>query len=247
MPPMVKVSPHTGDLTMAADFIPANDAELLTFSAAFSEKITLAPTSYGLVAGNATTLASLQSAYASSLAAAVDPETRGGSTVFAKAQARVNLVAYIRLLARAIQGTISVTNQQRYELGLTVRKVEPTPIPAPAFAPTVDVRSVTGTTVRIRLHDAQNPTRRGKPYGVAGASVFSYVGTGGASAPAELTAWKFEGNCTRTVVDVVFPAETTPGAKIWICAFWFNPRTQQGPTSEPVSTRVQGGLASAAA
>jgi hypothetical protein len=62
-----------------------------------------------------------------------------------------------------------------------------------------------------------------------------------------LAAWKFEGNTTRNRFDILFDAGIAPGAIVWICAFWFNPRTQQGPTSEPVSTRVQGGLASAAA
>ena len=88
------------------------------------------------------------------------------------------------------------------------------------------------------LHDALNPTRRGKPLGVAGASVFSFVGP---TAPAELAAWKFEGNTTRTRVDVLFPADTPPGSKIWVCAFWFNPRAQAGPTSAPVSTNLPGG------
>ena len=223
---------------MRTDFLPASDADLLTWSAGFSQKITLNPTSYGLVAANATALASLQSTYATNLAAAVDPETRGGSTVLAKDQARVNLVAYIRLLARAIQGTIAVTNQQRYDLGLTVRNTHPAPIPAPAFAPSVDVRSAAGCTVKIRLHDPANPTRRGKPLGVAGASVYSFVG---ATAPAELTAWKFEGNCTRTTVLVSFPADTAPGSKVWICACWFNPRAVAGPTSVPVGTNLPGG------
>ena len=40
-------------------------------------------------------------------------------------------------------------NQQRHDLGLTVRDVEPTPVPAPAMAPQVLVVSITGNTVRI--------------------------------------------------------------------------------------------------
>ena len=229
---------------MPTDFIPASDADLLSWGSNFSTIITGNPTSVGLTAAIATTLASKYSAYANALAAALAPETRGGSTVFAKDVARADLVAYCRLLARAIQGTLTVTNQQRYDLGLTVRAAEPTPIPAPAFAPGLDVLSTAGTTVRVRLHDTANPTRRGKPYGVAGAAVFSYVG---AAAPVSLSEWKFEGNATRTRLDVLFPAETPPGAKVWLAAYWFNPRLQAGPACNPVGANVPGGGASAMA
>ena len=47
---------------MATDFIPGTDAGLLEWVQPFSAKISLAPTSYGLVAANATLLASKVSA-----------------------------------------------------------------------------------------------------------------------------------------------------------------------------------------
>src|SRR4051794_2282711 len=114
------------------DFIPSSDADLLAFGANFSTLITANPTSYGLSAPIATTLAAKQAAYAAALEAATNPSTRGGSTILAKDEARSDLVAYCREVARAVQGTMTVTNQQRYDLGLTVREAEPTPIPPPA-------------------------------------------------------------------------------------------------------------------
>jgi hypothetical protein len=228
---------------MATDFIPAADADLLAWSDNFSQMITATPTAFGLTAANATTLQTRQSAYATAFEAATDPATRGGSTVLAKDIARADLVSYCRALARAVQGTLTVTNQQRFDLGLTVRDTEPSPIPPPANAPGLDVVSVAGNSARIRLHDTANPSRRGKPLGVAGASVFSFVG---AAAPAELSQWKFEGNTTRTTVIVDFPAQTPPGAKVWFTAFWFNPRAQGGPTTTPVGTNIPGGAAQAA-
>jgi hypothetical protein len=131
----------------------------------------------------------------------------------------------------------------RSDLGLTVKDVEPTPIPPPAFAPSIIIESTTGNVVRIRMMDPANPTRRGKPDGVDGIAVFSFVG---AAAPAEEGDWKFEGNTTRTTSDVMFPAATPAGSKVWFTAFYFNARKQSGPAATPAGTNIPGGSAMAA-
>ena len=118
-----------------------------------------------------------------------------------------------------------------------------TPIPVPSSAPDIDIVSVSGRSVKIRLHDAASPTRRGKPPLVSGAAVFSFVG---ATAPTDPAQWKFEGNMTRTVVNVVFPGTVAAGAQVWITAFWYNPRAQQGPGTPAVGTNLAGGAAMAA-
>jgi hypothetical protein len=103
---------------------------------------------------------------------------------------------------------------------------------------------VTGYTVKIKLHDSASGSKRGKPAGVSGASVFSYAG---ATAPADISAWKFEGNTSKTAVEVAFPNTTAAGATVWLTAFWFNPRKQSGPACSPVNTNLQGGSVSLAA
>lgn len=130
------------------------------------------------------------------------------------------------------------TDTQRAELGLTVHDVLPSPIPPPADAPGILVESVDGRTVSIRLIDPANPTRRGRPAGVDGATVLSYVG---ATRPEDTGAGKFEGSISRTTFDVAFPTTVAAGAKVWLTAFWFNPRAQSGPACEPVSAYVQFG------
>lgn len=224
---------------MGTNFIPSTDAGLLAWGLNYSTLVSANPVLYGLTAPIATTLAAKQAAYAAALTAATDPSTRGGATIFAKQTARKDLVAYCRLTARTIQGTITVTNAERYALGLTVRDVLPSPIPPPASAPDIDIISVSGRTVKIRLHDSTSSARRGRPPGVAGASLFSHVGP---TPPAALSDWRFEGNVTRTTIGIVFDAEVANGATVWIAAFWFNAKTQAGPTSSPISTNVPGGL-----
>lgn len=125
-----------------------------------------------------------------------------------------------------------------------MRDNRPTPIPAPTIAPDLDVVSVVGRTVRVRLHATTTGSRRGRPPGVAGASVFSHVGP---EPSANVADWRFVGNTTRPTFDVEFDDDVAPGAQVWLTAFWYNPRAQSGPSAAPVTTHVQYGGISVAA
>jgi hypothetical protein len=222
-------------------FLPDTDGALLAFSLNFSTRITATPTAYGLVAGDATAYATLHTNFATALAAC-DPGERSQSLVAAKNTARTALKSSARLLAKRVEGTATVTDAQKLELGLNVRAL-PTPIPPPANAPGIAILATVGNTVKLRLFDAIDTARRGKPAGVDGASVFSHVG---ANPPTEVSGWKFEGNTSLTKFDIAFPSETAPGAKVWFTAFWFNERKQAGPTTTPLGTNIPGGAAMAA-
>lgn len=199
------------------------------------------PATYGLVAADATSYSALHTSYANALAAC-DPGQRSKSLVATKNAARNGLKNAARLLAKRVEGTASVTDAQKIELGLNVRAL-PSPIPAPSNPPALDVVSVTGRIVRVRLHDSTDASRRGKPAGVAGATVFSFVG---AAAPTDPGAWKFEGNTTRTTIDVLFPDSAAAGAVVWVTAFWRNERDLSGPACAPISTNLQFGVPMAA-
>jgi hypothetical protein len=223
---------------MRVDYIPRNDAGLLAWSGQLSTKVSATPTAFGLSAPLATSLATKQAAYATALAASTNPATRGKSTIFAKDTARRDLVAFVRVVARQIQGTSTVTDQQRVDLGLPVRKVVPTPVPPPAISPGIRVRSVNGRVVRLQVFDPANPTRRARPAGVRGATVLSYVGAVPPENPAD---WRFEGSISKNLFDVAFPVSVAPGAKVFFTAFYFNPRSESGPACEAVSTHLQFG------
>lgn len=228
---------------MAGNFYQGTDAGLLEGSANFSTLITGAFATYGLTTGQASAYATLNTTYASAYHAAKDPGTRTSVTVSAKNAARLALRSSARLLAAIIKATPTVTNSQLLALGLSVHST-PMPIPAPTDAPALDVASVNAWTVKIKLHDATSGSKRGKPPGVSGASVFTYVG---ATPPADLASWQFEGNTGRVNFDVLFPNTIAPGVKVWLTAFWFNGRKQAGPTCSPISTNLPGGSVSMAA
>lgn len=229
---------------MSNSYPPSREAELVTWSVNFKTKITATSTTFGLTAGQATTYGTLHDAFVTAYTVANNPLTRSPMNVATKNVAKATLVAQIRLLGGIVQRFPGATNPIRIDLGLPERDLVPTPIPPPANAPQVVVKSTSGRTVSIRLIDIDNPTRRGKPAGVSGASVFSFVG---ATPPVELTAWKFEGNTGRTTVDVVFPGAVADGAKVWLTAFWFNPRKASGPACDPISANLPGGSLSQAA
>ena len=227
---------------MARDFIPHTDADLLAWGDNFSTLISANPTGYSLTAAIATELAGKQAAYASALAAATNPPTRGGATIHVKDEARTDLVAYCRQLARVIQGSMIVTNAQRYNLGLTVKDQTPSPINPPTEPPVLEVASVTGRMLKLVLRE-QGSERRGKPAGVAGATLFSYIG---ATPPASLRDWTNEGMVTRTNFDFEFAPTVAAGSQVWLCACWYSPRAQPGPTCLPISTYLGGGVSAAA-
>jgi hypothetical protein len=225
---------------MGRQFLPTSDSELLTWSLNFSTLITATPTAYGLVAAQATAYAALQTAYSTAFTTAIDPKTRTTGAVAAKNAARTPLKASSRSLGKMVDANLTVTDQQRRDLGLTV-KVQPSPVPAPTDAPGLDVVSVSAWTAKIKLHDTATGKKRGKPAGVSGASVFSYVG---ATPPTDIGAWKFEGNTGKTTVDVVFSNTLAPGAKVWLTGFWFNSRKESGPACTPVGANLPGGSVS---
>jgi hypothetical protein len=227
---------------MAVTFFPSSDAGLLAWSLNFSNLITATPTAYGLTSAQATAYLAVHTAYATALAAC-DPASRSKSNVVAKNAARTTLKTQAKLLANLVNGTATVTNAQKTALGLNVR-AKPQPIPAPSAAPGLDVISVSAWTVSLKLHDSAAGSKRGKPAGVSGASIFSFVGP---VAPNDIGSWQFEGNTGKTKVDITFPNTTAAGTKIWLTAFWFNGRKQSGPACAPVSTNLQGGSVSMAA
>lgn len=219
---------------MSTSFLPRSDQALLAWSLNFSTRITATPTAYGLTAAQATSYSTAHSSFASALAEC-DPDERNKIAVANKNNSRTGLKTLARQLALIVQGTGSVTDGQKLELGLTVRQ-QPSPIPPPADPPALDIVSVIGHTVRIRLHDSTDASRRGRPPGVYGATVFSYVG---AEAPTDPAEWKFEGNTGQTLTSVEFPLTLAAGTRVWLTAFWFNQRKESGPGCPPVNTNIQ--------
>lgn len=221
---------------------PKTDTGLLQWSQNFLNLITATPTAFGLTAADATAYGTVHTAYSTALTAC-DKAVRNRPAVVTKNAARTSLKNSATLLANKVYSTATVTDAQKTQLGIPPRAT-PSPIPAPTTSPVIEIVSLSAWTVRIRLRDGQG-SRRGKPAGTQGASVFSFVGP---TASGDITAWTFQGSTGRVnAIDVTFPTSLAAGTKVWLTAFWFNGRKQSGPASVPISVNLPGGSVSLAA
>jgi hypothetical protein len=224
------------DWLMSQNFYRLPDAQLATASTSFFNQINAEPAVYGLSVQNAADYGVLNSAYQAALSLAMGESTRTRVTVSSKNAARAALCDLAKVLGSSIRNTASVTNAQLLGLGLLPRAGRSV-VGQPTVAPVVDCVAVIGRTVKVRLR-VMNANRRGKPEGVALATIFSCVGDQPAS---DIANWKYEGVTSKVAMDVTFPDSVAGGSQVWITATWANSRGQAGPMANPASTYVAGG------
>ncbi|HEY8666511.1 MAG TPA: hypothetical protein VIL86_07600, partial [Tepidisphaeraceae bacterium] len=185
-------------------YLPSRDEDLLAFLVNFSALITLSPTAFGLLAGDAVSLAALVSAFQTALGISSTPSTRTSVSVASKDTARAVVTADARSLAKRIQATPTVTAAQKISLGLTVADGVVSSVARPATMPVCTLVENVDRTHTIRLVDETTPTRRARPAGSAGAEVYSFVADPGQTPPADLEAWRFEGLATKSQFSVSY-------------------------------------------
>jgi hypothetical protein len=226
---------------MSNDFLPSREADLVTWLGTFQDGITSMGMAVGISTSQVTTFTGLNSTWVDAYNASQNANTRTPAGIIVKNQAKKSVVDNARLLAGIIQKFPGTSDEQRATLGLNVPAAR-TPIPPPSVSPFIDVMSVIGHTVQIRLHDG-SLTSRAKPAGVTGANIFSYVG---AAPPATVEEWTFQGGTSRNVIDIPFPIDLAPGTKVWLTAQWTNSKREAGVATDPISVLIQfGGLSQA--
>jgi len=218
-----------GDV-MSKPFYLLSDANLLVWSNEFSQQLSATPLLFHVSPEMAVSYAALNTAFDSALSTWRNQSTKTPVAMANKTTARENLLAMAKYLVNSINSNPLTTDAQRDELGIKARK-RPSPIPAPSVSPIIDVIAVSGRVVKIGLH---TEGKRGRPVGVAGASVFTFVGN---VAPADTAAWKFEGLITKTKFDLTFE-QSTAANTVWVTANWYNERGQTGVACAPVSINL---------
>ncbi len=219
------------------DFLPSKEFDLLYWSRSFRGHITAAPQDYGLSQQDADDYSAAHDAFEEAYTRAIQPITRTSANVTAKNTAMKELVALARSFSRMIQGNRRVSDGQKITLGLTVRIINAPALPVPDEAPRIQIIRTDGHMLEFKLY-ASGTLRRGRPIGVAGASIFTWVGNEPSNNPAD---WKFEFNTTKTKVRILFPLSVAPGTQVWVCARWYNPTAKPGPLCAPRSAYVQFG------
>ena len=227
---------------MASSYPPARESLLVPWSTNYDQKITASPTTYSLTPAMATAYNALHDDFVAKWNVCQVPSTKTPLAIEQKNAAKQLLIAEIRKLSRIVQNSPTTTDAMRVELGLPVPDVTPSPINPPTEKPVVEIVKVDGRTVTVRLRQPGSESR-GKPAGVLGATVCSFIG---ATPPADIAGWKPEGESTRTDFSVAFPASVPAGTQVWITAFWKNPRLMSGPPCDPISIYLGGGVSQAA-
>ena len=220
--------------------MPYRQEDLRAWGDRFSLTLELDPGGYGTTAEQASIVRLAYDDFAVALARATNKTTNSEVNTRLKNDARKAMVEKARELVRIIQAWPGITDAKRDALGITVPDPEPTPLPAPSAPPTVEVVAVLGHTVKVRLKGGSG---RGKPMGVIGATLMTYVGP---EVPTDLEAWCFKQMVSKTTEDIKFPPTVPAGSKVWITAFWFSRVSKTSRAAVPVSVYLADGVTKAA-
>lgn len=220
---------------MPGSYIPTRDADLVLWARNFSDLITAAPATYGLTAPIAVAIDALVDAYETALSAATDPSTRTPVTIAAKDSAKGAMVPQLRYYAQNVKANAAVSNANKEALGIRLNDPIPTPIPAPATKPVLQIVASGPLEMRLRFADELTPTSRAKPFGSIGCLVYRKIAVGVSSDPNTAT---FDGIFTRIPFTQTFDAADV-GKTVTYWARWTNAKGEEGPWSEAIARVIQ--------
>lgn len=189
---------------MAAPYIPNKDADFNDWIVNFSTLLSANPTNYGLVAGDATAVATVKTAWVTAYTAATNPATRTSATIATKDGARATAEATIRPYAIRIRDNAAVSDALKIGIGVTIPNTTPTPIPAPTTAPVVSLVSAIPLEQTLAYKEVGS-LGKAKPFGAIAVELWRSVGTVPAVDPAQCD---YVGSYTKTPLKQAFdPAD----------------------------------------
>jgi hypothetical protein len=189
---------------------------------------------FGIAESVIAPLVSLREDFETKYATAIAPATRTKASVLAKNNAIKALKKAIRaFLKEYITFNHLVTDEDRKNLGLHIRKDSRTSVSVPVTYPLFTVDSSTIRVLLILFRDAAGEGRA-KPDGVRGAEIKWGFSDTPIVNPDELPFSAFD---TRSPFRLEFRGEDR-GKTVWFCLRWENTRGEKGPWSEIVSAIV---------
>jgi hypothetical protein len=219
---------------MASDYIPNQDAEALAWMQTFSAGITASPSTYDLVAADATAIAAVVSAFAGAQAVAINPATRTPVAVNDKDEARASAEELCRQYAAGIKVNAGISNSDKIAIGVRPVNNSRTPIPVPDTSPLLNIVGNTPGVQTLRYADSATPDSGKKPFGALSLQLFLATGTAAATDPDTAA---FRAAYTRNPVEVAFDA-ADDGKVATYFARWATRTGEVGPWSLPVSMRI---------
>jgi hypothetical protein len=221
-----------------ADYIPSNDTLLDPWAQNFSAKITAAPGAYGLMASDASAIATAFDLFDEALQQVLDPATKTKGTVADKNAKKAAMVATLRQYAQTVKRNRGVSNEAKIDLGLQISDGGPTPIPTPTTVPVLAVESDVPLVQSVEFRDITTPDRKAKPEGVTGMMLAVAVDAAGATPPAPEAA-PVHGIATRQPYRVQFDA-ADKGKVAFYFGRWITGAGKVGPWSAVAQLSIAG-------
>ncbi len=219
---------------MAGSWLPTNDTALDPFINNFQTLIAGSPTSYGLVAADATAITAAYTSWHAAFLAATNPTTRTKGTVATKNTQKANVLGVVRRYATIIRANLGVSDALKVGLGLTIRDTSPSPVPPPSTKPELAITKIDTGYQSVTARDEGSAAPRARPVGSVGLLIYRAVGTTAATLPSEATFLTFIGR-----PDVQSTFDNADRGKIaTYFARWTNARGEVGPWSNPVSAAI---------
>ena len=223
---------------MYPNYIPARDADFDAWLENFSTLLTAAPTTYGLIAADATAVDGVFDTWRAAYLAAVSPATRTAATVAAKDAARAAAEFVVRPYAVGISLNADVTPENKTAIGVTLRSGTVSPIPAPVTAPELNIQSAIPLQQTLG-YKQPGFAGKNKPFGVTGVEIFRAIGTVPAIDPTQAG---YYAQVTKSPFRVNFVADDQ-GKKVTYFARWATKSgpggiAQVGPWSAPLTLTI---------
>lgn len=205
-----------------APYIPTTLDAFQAWLLNFSTLLTAAPTTYGLVAGDAVIVAAQYTAWHAAYLAGTNPATRTSPTVAAMNGARVTATGVVRPYAQALSRNIAVDDADKLSIGVNLPNNAPVPIPPVTDVPSLIIQpSAPGLTV-IAYRQGSAPTSRAKPFGAIACEIWRSNGVAYATDPAQCTLIE----SVAKTPQVISNAPAVAGEKMTFFARW---TTRSGP------------------
>lgn len=220
---------------MSDSYIPPSDSGYDTWFLNFSTKLTASPTTYGLIAGDATIVAAQYTAWHAAYLAAVTPATRTPVTVAAKDTSRAATTTIVRPYAQTISKNAAVSDANKIAIGVNPNSSIPTPVPTPTAIPVLNLDSSVPGVQTLRYTDPDAPTSRAKPNNVLALQLFRSKVT---PLPTNPLLGEYLGAYTKLPVRASNdPGDAGKTARYW--ARWQIRKGDVGPFSDPLDVVLQ--------
>jgi hypothetical protein len=218
-------------MPVVAPYIPVKNAAMIAWLANFSGLITASPATYGLAAGDATSIAAINTAMAAAYALITSPSTKTAATVAAFNALKAGDLPPIRQYAQMISLNAGVSSANKIAVGVNPRTSVPTPITAPTTNPVLTVASASTAGLILRYRDSvASPSVKSKPFGVIAVQVYAMASTTVVTDPTTLP---FVLSATKSPLTLSLPA--TAGKVCYIVARYITRKGLVGPWSPIIS------------